>query len=188
MSRVTIFEAIRAARSDKTFDVGEVLAIDGLLDQLGVPRDNERVTSAAGRKLITSFEGTRLAAYPDPATGGDPWTIGVGHTGPEVRKGLTITLAQADELLESDLRRFEAAVNRLAPKTTQAQFDALVSFAFNVGDAALAKSTLLKKHNAGDLDGAAAQFALWNKANGKVMAGLTRRRAAEARMYQGLPA
>ncbi len=142
-----------------------------------------RKTSADGRALIKSFEGERLTAYADPATGGDPWTIGVGHTGPEVKRGLKITSAQSDAYLAADLARFEKAVNRLAPNTTQNQFDALVSFAFNVGERNLETSTLRRLHNAGDYAGAQAQFARWNKAAGKVMAGLTRRRAAEAALY-----
>lgn len=108
----------------------------------------------------------------------------MGHTGPDVRKGLTITREQSQTLLSADLARFEGAVNRLGGKMTQGQFDALVSFAFNLGIGALAKSTLLKKHQAGDYAGAAKEFARWNKAGGKVLAGLVKRRAAEAALYQ----
>ncbi len=141
--------------------------------------------SAACIKLIKDFEGVRLSAYPDPATGGAPWTIGVGHTGPEVRKGLVWTMAQVDAALASDLVRFTLGVRALIVKatTTQHQFDALVSFAFNCGLANLRSSTLLKKHNAGDHAGAAVEFGKWNKANKKVMVGLTRRRSAEAALY-----
>ena len=146
----------------------------------------KRVTSPAGRKAIRGFEGERLTAYPDPATGGDPWTIGVGHTGPEVKRGLTITEAQSAAYLVADLARFETAVNAATPVTTQAQFDAMVSLCFNIGASAFARSTLVKKHNAGDYDGAARQFVVWNRAAGRVMPGLTRRREAEARMYRGL--
>lgn len=138
-------------------------------------------TSAEGRALITHFEGEKLASYLCPAK---VWTIGVGHTGPDVKPGMTITRPRSQELLAADLARFEAAVNRLAPKTTQAQLDALVSFSFNVGEAALARSTLLRLHNAGDYAGAAQQFALWNKAGGKVLPGLMARRAAEATLYR----
>lgn len=148
----------------------------------------KRTTSPAGRKAIRGFEGDRLTAYPDPATGGDPWTIGVGHTGPEVKRGMTITEAQSAAYLIADLAKFEAGVNNLCPVTTQAQFDALVSLSFNIGLGNLGKSTLVKKHNAGDYEGAARQFVVWNRAAGKVMAGLTRRREAEARMYRGLAA
>jgi lysozyme len=108
----------------------------------------------------------------------------VGHTGPDVRKGQTITREQSQALLSADLARFEGAMNKLGGKMTQSQFDALVSFAFNLGIGALAKSTLLKKHLAGDYAGAAKEFARWNKAGGKVLAGLVKRRAAEAALYQ----
>ena len=137
-----------------------------------------------GLELIKSYEGLRLNAYPDPATGGDPWTVGYGSTGPHVRKGLTITLAQAEELLRSDLRRFEDGVTACAPVTTANQFAALVSFAFNCGLGNLKSSTLLRLHNEGKYALAAEQFGRWNKAAGKVMNGLTRRRASEAALYR----
>jgi len=142
-----------------------------------------RQINKAGLDLIKSFEGLRLTAYPDPATGGDPWTIGWGSTGDHVKRGLTITTAQAEELLRSDLRRFEDGVDELAPVATDNQFAALVSFAFNCGLANLKSSTLLKLHNRGMFDLAALQFGRWNKAAGKVMRGLTRRRDTEAKLY-----
>lgn len=137
--------------------------------------------------LVKSFEGCILKAYPDPGTGGDPWTIGVGHTGPEVKPGVVWTQAQADAALETDLARFARGVwNAIGEKeTTQNRFDALVSFAFNVGLGNLLNSTLLRMHNKGDYAGAAGQFIRWNKAAGKVLNGLTRRREAEAKMYRG---
>lgn len=138
--------------------------------------------SDAGLKLIKEFEGLELSAYPDPATKADPWTIGYGHTR-GVKRGDRITQAQADAFLREDVAEFERSVNRLAPITTQGQFDALVSFAFNLGAANLEKSTLLKKHRAGDYSGASQEFVKWNKAAGRVMAGLTRRRLAEAELY-----
>lgn len=141
-----------------------------------------RKIGSKGLALIKEFEGLRLDAYPDPATGGEPWTIGVGHTG-GVKKGDRITEAEADALLKRDVERFEKAVNASAPNTTQNQFDALVSLAFNVGEGNLKSSTLLKMHNVNDFAGAQGQFVRWNKAAGKVMAGLTRRREAEAKLY-----
>lgn len=143
--------------------------------------------SKACADLVKQFEGCVLKAYPDPATGDDPWTIGVGHTGPEVKKGVVWTQEQADAALAADLQRFARGVwNAISEKpTTQNRFDALVSFAFNVGLGNLLSSTLLRKHNSGDYAGAAEQFQRWNKANGKPMAGLTRRRAAEAALYKG---
>jgi len=161
--------------------------IDGeLLADMGKAPSPPR-PSAACISLIKSFEGCRLTAYPDPATGGDPWTIGWGATGPGIRKGVVWTQAQADARLVSDVKRFAVEVETLlggAP-TAQHQFDALVSFAYNVGAANLGKSTLLKRHKAGAYGAAAEQFGKWIHANGKVLNGLVRRRAAEAAMYRG---
>jgi lysozyme len=185
MTRAALFSSVREHAPGGKIPPAAVPLIDQVADIFGMPRDSGRTTSPAGRKAIRGHEGCELEAYPDPATNGDPWTIGVGHTGPEVHKGMTITEAQADAYLAADLRKFEAGVNAAAPKSTQAQFDAMVSLAFNIGLGNFRSSTLLKKHNAGDYDGAAAQFAVWNRANGKVMAGLTKRRAAEAAMYRG---
>lgn len=135
--------------------------------------------SAAGIDLICHYEGVRLHAYPDPATGGDPWTIGYGSTR-NVHKGLTITLDQARDRLKEDLEDAEKAVTRLVTAPLdQSQFDALVSLVFNIGEGNFSRSTLLKKLNAHDYLGASAEFLKWSKANGKVMLGLTRRRAAE---------
>lgn len=143
-------------------------------------------TSSAGIDLIHSFEQCRLTAYPDPGSAdGNPYTIGWGSTGPGIKKGTVWTQLQADLRFIEDLKRFEAGVTALlagAP-TTQNQFDALVSFAYNVGTGSLRSSTLLRKHLAGDKVGAQAQFARWNKNDGKVMNGLVRRRAAEAALY-----
>lgn len=145
-------------------------------------------TSASGRAAITRHESLRLTAYPDPATGGEPWTIGVGHTSragpPKVTKGMKITRAQADEILSRDLAAFEAAVSKAVKvPLNQNEFDALVSLAFNIGAGAFAKSTLVKKLNAGDRAGAANAFLSWNKAAGKVMKGLTKRREDERRLF-----
>lgn len=143
--------------------------------------------------LIMRFEGCakklpdgRYAAYPDPGTGGAPWTIGWGSTGADIKQGTIWTQTQCDNRLEADVGRFGAGVWALVSSTptTQAQFDALTSFAYNVGLRALGDSTLLKKHRAGDYVGAAAEFARWNKAGGRVLGGLVRRRAAEADLYR----
>ena len=142
-----------------------------------------RHINPAGLALVKQFEGCRLKAYPDPATNGDPWTIGYGSTGPHVHPGLTITQAEADALLAKDLARFEAGVEQVAPGATDNQFAALVAFAFNLGLGALSGSTLLKKHKAGDYAGAQAEFGKWVKAGGKVLPGLVKRRAAEAALY-----
>ena len=141
-------------------------------------------TSARGIQEIKVSEGIKLVGHPDPATGGKPFTAGYGHTGPDVSLGVKYTLAQAGVWLAQDIAKFEAGVNKLAPVTTQGQFDALVSFAYNLGLGNLQSSTLLKKHNAGDYAGAALEFSRWNKAAGKVMAGLTARRARESELYK----
>jgi len=135
----------------------------------------------AGLDLVKSFEGLKLTAYRCPA---GILTIGYGSTGPHVTAGKVITEAQADDLLQDDLNRFEKAVTRLVTvPLTQNQYDALVSFAFNVGISALERSTLLKRVNAKLFDQAKAEFAKWNRAGGRPLAGLTRRRAAEAALF-----
>lgn len=143
-------------------------------------------TSQNGIAVLKYFESCSLSAYPDPATGGAPWTIGWGHTGPEVIPGLVWTQAKADAQLLADLAERELAVSCSVTKTvTQGQFDALVDFVYNLGAGNFDGSTLLKLVNAGDMSGAAAQFARWNRAAGKPMRGLTRRRAAEAALFAG---
>lgn len=140
--------------------------------------------SKAGLDLIKQFEGLYLHAYRCPA--GVP-TIGYGHTA-GVAMGQTITQQQADDYLRRDVRQFERAVSRLVRvPLTQGQFDALVSFTFNLGEGALAQSTLLRLLNAGDYASAAAQFDRWNKAGGRVLPGLVRRRAAERALFEALP-
>ena len=179
--RKAIFDAARIGRRGKPFTQEEVDALDTLLDALGVQRDAQiRTINAAGIALIKEFEGLRLTAYRDPV---GVLTIGYGSTGPHVKPGLTITEAQAEELLRQDVARFEVAVADMAKVATDNQFAAMVSLAFNVGAEALRKSTLLRKHNAGDYTGARAEFARWKFAGGKVLGGLVRRRAAEAKLY-----
>jgi lysozyme len=189
MSRQTIFDAIRTARGEG-FTASDVVAIDTLLDHLGIARDGAsakgRQANEAGLNLIRTSEGCRLTAYRDVA--GIP-TIGYGHTGPEVHMGQTISQAEAERLFDADTDKFEAAVDRLTKgKATDNQFSALVSFAYNLGADALAGSTLLRLHNSGDYAGAADQFKLWNKAkvNSKLVpvSGLTTRRMAEAALYR----
>ena len=139
--------------------------------------------SQRGINLIKKFEGYSSKAYPDPATGGAPWTIGYGTT-KGVKPGMVITAQQAEKMLRDDVAKFESGVSSLitAP-TTQGQFDAMVSLAYNIGLGNFGKSTLLKKHNARCYTCAADQFRVWNRANGKVMNGLTKRRAAEREVY-----
>jgi lysozyme len=137
-------------------------------------------TSPKGIALIKDFEGLRLGAYLCSA---GVLTIGYGHTG-GVKEGDLITEQKAEQLLQDDLKKFENGVLRLVRvPLTQNQFDALVSFAFNLGVGNLGKSTLLKMLNDRDYKGAAGQFIRWNKAAGKELAGLTRRRLAESALF-----
>lgn len=147
-----------------------------------------RKTSPKGIALIHSFEQCRLTAYPDPgSSNGEPWTIGWGSTGPDIKRGTVWTQEQADARFAADLAKFERGVAAAvgdAP-TTQDQFDALVSLFYNIGIGAGTGSTVIRRHKAGDYEGAAAAFGMWVKNDGKVMRGLVRRRAAEAELYRG---
>ena len=174
--------------------------------------------SPRAKALIAEFEGLgekmpdgRYRAYPDPASPmgqgkypkngpdvskGAPWTIGFGATGKTITRGTVWTLEQCERAFDAHLDLFEAGVNRLLRRTnlptTQNQFDALVSFAYNCGldenrngiAEGLGDSTLLKKHLAGDYVGAGQEFAKWARAKGKILPGLVKRRAAEAKLYQ----
>jgi len=131
--------------------------------------------------IIRKFEGCVLSAYRD-AVG--VLTIGYGHTGPDVVAGMRITQAEADALLDADLGKFRQCVAAgVTEPITDAMRAALVSFAFNVGCGAFAKSTLLKRVNAKDWPAAANEFLRWNKAGGRVLAGLTNRRRAERALF-----
>ena len=137
-----------------------------------------------GLELIRKQEGIRLKAYPDPGTGGDPWTIGVGHTGKDVHPGLEITEEEAMRLLAADVQGAERCLEReVTVELTQHMVNALVSFIFNVGCGAFHKSTLRKKLNHGDYDGAVHEFRKWVHAGHHVLAGLVNRREAEAREF-----
>lgn len=142
-------------------------------------------TSQTGIDLIKGFEGKRLVAYDD---GVGVWTIGYGTikypNGVRVKKGDTCTEVQAETYLKSDLVKFENAINRLVKvPLNQNQFDALSSFTYNLGETNLSKSTLLRKLNAKDYKVAADQFLVWNKAGGRVLTGLVRRREAERSLF-----
>ena len=200
-----LFDTVRKMLG-RGFTRAEIEALDGVLDDMpqdcvtpvtlppspplapgGVPT---RI-GAAGIALIKRFEGCakkrrdgRIEAYPDPGTGGDPWTIGWGATGVGIGPGTVWTQDACDARLEADLARYAAGVATAigdAP-TTQNQFDALVSFHYNTG--AIHRATLTRKHVAGDHAGAAREFARWCYAGGRVMRGLQRRRDAEARLYR----
>jgi lysozyme len=144
-------------------------------------------TSAEGIKLIKHYEGVKLKAYRDPV---GVLTIGYGHTGPDVIEGLEITQTQADKLLAERLaNEFEPGVlAALTKNPSQHEFDAMVSLAYNVGVHAFKNSTLVKKFNAMDIQGAADEFLRWDKAGGKSLKGLRRRRAAERAMFLGADA
>lgn len=136
--------------------------------------------STIGLGLLQEFEGCKLKAYRCPA---GVLTIGVGHTR-DVKEGDEITEAQALDLLREDVRWVEKAIDKnVTVKLNQNQYDALCSWVFNVGEFSLHNSTLLKKLNAGDFKGAAAEFLRWDKAAGKTLPGLTRRRIAEAALF-----
>jgi len=142
-------------------------------------------TSEKGIALIKQFEGCKLTAYQDSV---GVWTIGYGWTQPvdgkPIRAGMTIKQETAERLLKNGLVSYESDVSRLVKVgLTQGQFDALVSFTYNLGARSLSTSTLLRKLNAGDYAGAADEFMRWNKAGGKVLNGLTRRREAERALF-----
>lgn len=161
-----------------------------------LPPITHRRTSKAGIDLMHEFEGLHkvrrdglVESYLCPAK---VWTIGWGSTGADpfhggmIRKGTVWTREQCDLRFEQHLAQFERGVRDGIGKaaTSQAQFDAMCSLSYNIGVAAFQKSTLLRKHIAGDHAGAAKEFARWNRAGGRVMKGLVRRRAAEADLYR----
>lgn len=150
---------------------------------------NELKTSQKGIELIKKFEGCKLTAYRDSV---GVWTIGFGHT-KDVKADMVITAEQAEQFLKDDVVYFENGVNKLlktlkAP-VTQNQFDALISFAFNLGLGNLRKSTLAKKlyvmqqNDRDSVQAVADEFPRWNKAGGQVLTGLTRRRNAERALF-----
>lgn len=138
-------------------------------------------TSEEGLDHIEASEGIRYVAYLD--TGG-VWTIGVGHTGPEVVKGLRATEEQVREWLVEDVEEAEDAVNRLVKvELNQNQFDMLVSFVFNVGEGQFKRSTMLRLLNKGDYEAAANEFPKWKFDNGKMIQGLLNRRLEEQKIF-----
>lgn len=208
--RARLFDVVRQMLG-RGFRQSEVDQLDDALDAISgshVPVDaptlaQSRVeapsrTSEAGVALLHRFEGCArlrsdgmIEAYPDPGTGGAPWTIGWGSTRDGlfgfVRRDTVWTKEQCDARFVDDLKRvYEPQVARALGKsierTSQAQFDALVSFHYNTG--AIARATLTAKHIAGDEEGAAREFRRWNRAGGRALKGLTRRRKAEEQMYR----
>lgn len=198
MDRKAIFDAVRRMLG-RGFTRAEVASLDQAINfALDSGPCGPQGIGPAGIALIKQFEGCarkrpdgRFEAYPDPGTGGDPWTIGWGATGPchvtggRIAPGTIWTQVECDARLEVDLARYAADVARAlgdAP-TSQHQFDALVSFHYNTG--AIARATLTRLHKAGDFAGAAAEFGKWVNAGGRRLAGLVRRREAEAALYRG---
>ena len=137
-------------------------------------------TSHKGIALIKEFEGLRLKAYKCP---GGVWTIGYGHT-VGVKSGMVITERQAEEYLKADLIAFEKYLNGLGLAINQNQFDALISFIYNVGTGNFSKSTLLRKVRANPQDNSIMdEFLRWVYSKGRVLPGLQRRRLAEMKLY-----
>lgn len=135
----------------------------------------------AGLELIKDFESCRLTAYRDIV---GILTIGYGQTGPQVHEGMTITQAEADKMLLDALGLVDRGVSSLVRvPLSDNQFSSLVSFAYNLGLGALKQSTLLNCVNKNEFEHAAKEFLKWNHAGGKVVAGLTRRRAAESALF-----
>jgi len=142
---------------------------------------NHLTYSGNGLSLTKQFESLRLTAYQDPV---GVWTIGYGHTGPDVTSGLTVTQDQAQAWLAQDVSSAADCVNEVVMiALSQNEFDALVDFVFNLGPGNFKASTLLVDLNAGNLAAAANQFDRWDRAGGQVVAGLLRRRQAETDMF-----
>ena len=190
MNSKIIFDYLRKL-SGGVLTQAQVIATDKLLsidldavkNMLGIPESMS--VSNKGVDLICEFEGKRLVAYDD---GVGVWTIGFGTikypNGVRVKKGDTCTLDQAKEYMRHDLIEFEHTVNSsVKVPLNQNQFDALVSLAYNIGSSAFKSSTLVKKLNTGDYQGAADQFNVWINAGGKRMQGLVNRRDREKLLF-----
>ena len=140
-------------------------------------------TSQEGIELIKKFEGCELKPY---VCSGGVLTIGYGHTGSDVAEGQEITQECAEQLLKEDLEKFENYVNNMVdPELEQCQFDALVAWTYNLGPTNLSTSTLLKRLNTDQFSDVPYQMKRWNKASGKVLDGLVRRREAESLLFKG---
>ena len=190
MNSKIIFDYLRKL-SGGVLTQAQVIATDKLLsidldavkNMLGIPESMS--VSNKGVDLICEFEGKRLVAYDD---GVGVWTIGFGTikypNGVRVKKGDTCTLDQAKEYMRHDLIEFEHTVNSsVKVPLNQNQFDALVSLAYNIGSNAFKSSTLVKKLNTGDYQGAADQFNVWVNGGGKRIQGLVNRRDREKLLF-----
>ena len=155
---------------------------------------NEEAKKLARDVLIKPFEGLAkllpngtVTSYPDPGTRGHPWTIGWGATGPDVQPGTIWTMQQCEDALDHHINYFYVGLCKLSPTLPNAsprRIAAVTSWAYNCGLGNYRVSTFKKRIDAGDWDGAAEQCLLWNKAAGRVLPGLTRRRAAEAALMR----
>ena len=186
-----LFDVVRAIKG-APLSQADVDAINAALAPVAPPAAKR--VSPEGIALIHSFESCKLTAYPDPGSvDGKPWTIGWGSTGPGIAKGVVWTQEQADARFAADLGRFEKAVALMAPVTTQNQFDALVSFAYNVGVPAFCKSTMAKQARAGQFTLSCAQFDRWTfignkdcKVRSNMCNGIVIRRAEERALCEGI--
>ncbi len=183
-----IFDAVRRLLG-RGFRAREIAALDAAIAAALAP---PRCVGATGIALIRKWEGcarTRgdgtFAAYPDPGSGGEPWTIGWGATGAGIGSETTWTQDQCDARLDTDLARVAGEVSAAlgVAATTPNQFDALASFHYNTG--AIARATLTRLHRAGNYGAAAQEFGKWVHAGGRVLPGLVARRAEEAALYRG---
>ncbi len=191
MNRKPIFDAARLILG-RGFRVAEIKTLDAAIDAAldAVVAASTCDIGPTGISLIRKWEGCAkkrddglIEAYPDPGSGGDPWTIGWGSTGADITPGLIWTQEQCDARLKRDLARYarDVAAAISGVSTTPGQFDALVSFHYNTG--AIAKATLTRLHRAGQFAEARAEFSKWINAGGRVMPGLVKRRTEEARLY-----
>lgn len=203
MDRKIVFDAVRRLLGRK-FRAAEVEQLDSAISlaltasstpqalaDTAAPRPAQ--IGPLGIALIKRFEGCariradgQVEAYPDPGTGGAPWTIGWGATGSGITAATVWTQAQCDARLEQDLARYSREVAQAigSAPTSQQQFDALTSFHYNTG--AIHRATLTAMHKAQNYAGAVKEFARWTNAGGRIMSGLVKRRAAEAQLYSSL--
>lgn len=194
MTRAELFTAIRPYAPRQSFTPAMVTMINDLADRFRLPR--LATVSLTPSKAITDYvKGVETLAKMRPdgkveaymPTPNDRPTIGYGTTGPDVKMGTVWTREQAEARFAAHFADFSSKVTAILNKapTTQGQFDAMVSLAYNIGEDGLAESTLMRLHKNGDYAGAADQFARWNKQKGVVLNGLTKRRAVEAKFYKG---
>jgi len=190
LNRKPIFDEVRLLLG-RGFDQAEVVRLDAAIDRALGTASHTRQLGDAGRTLIRKWEGCarrradgRFEAYPDPGSAnGEPWTIGWGSTGPDIRKGVIWTQAECDARFDREIVRYveEVAAALGDAPTTRDQFDALVSFHYNTG--AIGRATLTRLHKAGRFAEAQAEFGQWIYNDGRAMDGLRNRRNDEAALY-----